>query len=145
MATTYQERLRRIREESFNAVFDGNGHSIHNLFINRGRDWAALFSAVRADGVLRSLGLPNAYVDGGVSGSVAPLAGTIWGRVAAAWATGAVAGGTNVGGLVGSTNAGSTIVASYSTGVGGLRHGRRRRSRRPATPAPSSPATRPAR
>ena len=114
VATTYQERLRRIREESFNAVFDGNGHSIHNLFINRGRDWAALFSALRADAVVRSLGLPNAYVDGGVSGSVAPLAGTLWGRVEAAWATGAVAGGTNVGGLVGSTNAGSTIVASYS-------------------------------
>ena len=115
VVTTYQERLRRIREESFNAVFDGNGYSIHNLFINRGRDWAALFSGVRADGVLRSLGLPNAYVDGGASGSVAPLAGTIWGRVEAAWATGAVAGGTNVAGLVGSTNAGSTIVASYST------------------------------
>ena len=128
VATTYQERLRRIREESFNAVFDGNGHAIHNLYINRGRDWAALFSAVRADGVVRSLGLPNAYVDGGVSGSVAALAGTLWGRVEAAWATGAVEGGTNVGGLVGSASAGSTIVASYSKasadcgtgGAGGL-------------------------
>ena len=115
ISTGYQERLRRIREESFNAVFDGNGHSIHNLYINRGRDWAALFAAVRADGVVRSLGLANAYVDGGASGSVATLAGTLWGRVEAAWATGAVAGGTNVAGLVGSTNAGSTIVASYST------------------------------
>ena len=131
VATTYEERLRRIREESFNAVFDGNGHSIHNLFINRGRDWAALFSGVRADGVVRSLGLPNAYVDGGASGSVATLAGTLWGRVEAAWATGAVAGGTNVAGLVGVDERRFHHRRQLLDGVGGLRHGRRRRPRRP--------------
>ena len=97
----------------FNATFDGNGHSIHNLYVNRNRNWSALFAALRGDAVVRSLGLPNAHVVGG-QGSVAPLAGASWGRVEASWASGSVAGNTNVGGLVGATAASSVIVASYS-------------------------------
>ena len=114
IAATFTERTRRIREESFNAVFDGNGHAIHNLFISRNRDWSGLFSALRGGAVVRSLGLTNAWVGNG-GGSVAPLAGTLWGRVEAAWASGSAAGNTNVGGLVGSAASGSTIVASHST------------------------------
>ena len=109
----FTERVRRIREESFNAVFDGNGHNIHNLFISRGRDWSGLFAALRPDAVVRSLGLPNAYVANG-GGSVAPLAGALRGRVEAVWATGTASGNTNVGGLVGSVQAGAVVVASYS-------------------------------
>ena len=112
--TVFRERVRRINEESFNAVFDGNGHSIHNLFIGRSRDWSGLFAALRPDAVVRSLGLPNAYVANG-GGSVAPLAGSLRGRVEAVWATGSASGNTNVGGLVGSAQAGAVIVASYST------------------------------
>ena len=97
----------------FNAEFDGNGHSIRNLFIDRRRNYSGLFAALRGGATVHSLGLPNARVQGGL-GSVASLAGALWGRVAAVWATGAVSGWTNVGGLAGSTAAGSTIVASYS-------------------------------
>ena len=113
ISTTFLERVRRINEESFNAVFDGNGHNIHNLFISRGRDWSGLFAALRPGAVVRSLGLPNAYVANG-GGSVAPLAGVLRGRVEAVWATGTASGNTNVGGLVGSTQAGAVVVASYS-------------------------------
>ena len=130
-ASSYGERVQRITNESFNAVFDGNGHSIHNLYIGRGRDWSGLFSAVRADGVVRSLGLPNAYVDGGVSGSVAPLAGTLWGRVEAAWATGAVAGGHQRRRLGGVGERWFDHRRQLLEGVGGLRDRRRRRPRRP--------------
>ena len=98
----------------FNATFDGNGHSIHNLYVNRNRNYGGLFAVLRGSAVVRSLGLPNAYVDISQQGSAAPLAGSSWGRVEASWASGSVAGNTNVGGLVGSTAAGSVIVASYS-------------------------------
>ena len=98
----------------FNAVFDGNGHSIHNLYVNRNRNYSGLFAALRGGATVRSLGLPNAHVRNG-QGSVALLAGALWGRVEASWASGSAAGNTNVGGLVGATAAGSTIVASYST------------------------------
>ena len=97
----------------FNAEFDGNGHSIYNLFVNRNRNYSGLFAALRGGATVHSLGLPNARVQGG-QGSVAPLAGALWGRVAAVWASGSAAGNTNVGGLVGATAAGATIVASYS-------------------------------
>ena len=98
----------------FNAVFDGNGHSIRNLFVTAHRNYSGLFAALRGSAVVRSLGLPNARVTEGL-GSVAPLAGALWGRVAAVWASGRVVGNTNVGGLVGAAQAGSSIVASYST------------------------------
>ena len=98
----------------FNAVFDGNGHSIRNLVVAASRNYSGLFAALRGSAVVRSLGLPNARVLGG-EGSVAPLAGALWGRVAAVWASGRVVANTNVGGLVGAAQAGSSIVASYST------------------------------
>ena len=63
--------------------------------------------------MVRSLGLPNAYVANG-GGSVAPLAGVLRGRVEAVWATGTASGNTNVGGLVGTVQAGAVVVASYS-------------------------------
>ena len=96
----------------FNATFDGNGHSIHNLFVSRNRNYGGLFAALRGDAVVRSLGLPNAYVDISQQGSAAPLAGESSGRVEAAWATGTAAGNTNVGGLLGQNH--GVVAASYS-------------------------------
>ncbi len=98
----------------FNAVFDGNGHSIHNLFANGERGWSGLFAALRGSAVVRSLGLPNAHVRRAFTYAGA-LAGENWGRVEAVWTTGAVAANDAVGGLVGRNNSGATIVASYST------------------------------
>ena len=98
----------------FNATFDGNGHSIHNLFVARSRNYGGLFGALRGSAVVRSLGLPNAYVNVGTQSSAAPLAGASWGRVEAVWATGSATGNTNVGGLLGQNLAGAVVVASYS-------------------------------
>ena len=98
----------------FNATFDGNGHSIHNLYVNRNRNYGGLFAALRGSAVVRSLGLPNAYVNISQQGSAAPLAGESIGRVEAVWASGSAAGNTNVGGLLGQNLAGGVVVASYS-------------------------------
>ena len=111
--TNYNVDLSRIQSESFNATFEGNGHVIENLYINRSRNWSGLFAALRDTAVVRSLGLPNARVQDG-EGSVGVLAGQNSGRVAAVWATGSVQGNTNVGGLVGTNRSGSAIVASYT-------------------------------
>ena len=111
--SSYAETVARINNLSFNATFEGNGHTISNLYIDRNRDWSGLFAALRDSAVVRSLGLPNAQVQDGV-GSVGVLAGQNSGRVAAVWATGSVQGDTNVGGLLGSNQAGSVIVASYA-------------------------------
>ena len=50
---------------NFTAIFDGNGHVIENLLVNRGRDYSGLFAALRPGAVVRSLGLPNARVRSG--------------------------------------------------------------------------------
>ena len=113
LGTWHQERANQIANESFNATFEGNGHVIANLYIDRNRNWLGLFAALRDTAVVRSLGLPNARVQNG-RGSIGVLAGQNSGRVAAVWATGSVQGDTNVGGLVGNNLSGSAIVASYA-------------------------------
>ena len=98
----------------FNATFDGNGHLIRNLFINRpGRSLVGLFAVLRTNAAVYSLGLPDAWLNG--NWSVSPLAGESWGRMAAVWSSGAARGLGNVGGLAGVLRSGGTIVASYST------------------------------
>ena len=112
----------------YSATFDGNGHTIANLFINRtNEDDVGLFGS--SGGVIRNIGLLAANVAGGsnVGGLVGSLSGH--GNISSSYATGAVAGsGDNVGGLVGETGDSSTSISdSHATGavtgvsqVGGL-------------------------
>ena len=110
----------------YNAVLEGNGHTIANLYIV----WTdtthiGLFRATGEDAVIRNLGLTSVYVSGGAD-RVGALAGESGGAVINSYATGEVSGGGRVGGLVGysaGSIAGSRSSASVSsTGdlVGGL-------------------------
>ena len=100
--------------EQFDATFDGNGHVVANLVVNRSRSYVGLFAALRSSSAeVRSLGLPNARVRGAASWAGA-LVGYSRGRVAAVWTSGAMQAGGAVGGLAGYVN-GGTVVASYST------------------------------
>jgi hypothetical protein len=129
----------------FTGVFDGQGHKIKDLFINRtdeGR--VGLFSWANLFGVIRNVGLVNATVTGGervgaLAGQVSAafvsncyftgtvtadsyvggLVGGIWvsGAVSNCHATGSVTGNYSVGGLVGYISEGDvTVTDSYSTG-----------------------------
>ena len=100
--------------KTFHTTFNGNGHTISNLFINRSAIYVGLFGFVgrpsnshtRIDGV----GLKNAFVRGGnVTGA---LVGRSEKPITTSWATGAVRGGIAVGGLVGLSK--SAVTASYS-------------------------------
>ena len=101
----------------FTATFQGNGHVIANLLINRsGAGSIGLFGV--STGRLSQLGLVNAAITGG--NSTGGLLGQNRGTVATSYVTGRVTGIDNVGGLVGQSHAGSTITASYARGqVGG--------------------------
>jgi hypothetical protein len=115
--------------DSFWGSFDGNGHKIEDLFINRPDEWSVgLFGSVdAADGraVIKNVGL--AYL--GVTGfqTVGGLVGFLGNcTVSDCYSTGDVAGELAVGGLVG-WNGEGTVSNSYSTGsvtgdwdVGGL-------------------------
>ena len=97
----------------FTTTFDGNRHTIANLFIDRGAaNGVGLFGATGATAVIRRVRLDAVDVTG--NDDVGGLVGHSAGRVSASAVSGAVAGNDDVGGLVGS-NAG-TIAASYATG-----------------------------
>ena len=109
---------------AFTGVFDGGGHTIANLHINRSTiDYVGLFGYIGSGGEVRLLGLPGVNITG--KDYVGGLAGYNSGAISASYATGTVSGDGNVGGLAG-YNSGA-ISASYATGtvsggryVGGL-------------------------
>ena len=106
----------------FNATFDGNGHTIINLNIQRNQNNVGLFGTVGTSGIIRNIGLVDntstytATSEG--TNNVGGLVGENQGTITASYSTGSADGGTgssdNVGGLVGDNR--GTIVASYSTG-----------------------------
>ena len=109
---------------AFHATFEGNGHTIRHLFIDRGTSYTGLFGQTGHHCAIRRVGL----IDGEVTGDnyVGELVGDNGGTITASYATGRVTGASRVGGLVGD-NAGGLITASYATGrvtgasrVGGL-------------------------
>ena len=103
----------------FAGIFEGNGHTIDNLYI-RTDDNAGLFRLVEASAVIRNVGVTNANVYGGngIPAGVGGLAGVNAGTISASHASGSANSGggldSRVGGLVG-VNRG-TIRASYATG-----------------------------
>lgn len=95
----------------YSAIFEGNGHSISNLYINRLHlSYIGLFGHV--SGYIRNVGMKNVNIVGGTSvGSVAGSIGP--GSVVTSYATGRVQGSnTRIGGLVGRVS--GYIVATWT-------------------------------
>ena len=91
---------------SFTATFEGNGHTISNLFINRTTDNIGLFGAALSPSVIRNVKLTNVNVTGNnYVGALVGLNGDATnggGRIDNCEAAGTVTGVSAVGGLVGS-------------------------------------------
>ena len=119
----------------FIATFEGNGHTITRMFINRSSGRIGLFGVVGNGGRVRNVGVREVSVTGSSQGNiVGGLAGKNAGSITASYVTGSVTstGGTSgVGGLVGwnggPSDSGSSIVSSYAaasvTGPGASRIG----------------------
>lgn len=129
---------------SFTGIFDGLGHVISGLTINRpATHFVGLFGAVGVNGIVRNVGsqggtiggyiyvgglvgwndgtVINSYATGSVVGTImtSNLVGGLvgynaWGTISNAYATGDVTGQNGVGGLVGLNQA--TISNVYATG-----------------------------
>ena len=114
-------------ESPFEATFDGNGHTIANLYIGRTTDRddpgsTGLFGVTNSSGIVTRTGLSNVVVSG--EEHVGGLIGSNDGEISNSYATGNVSGVSGdgygyIGGLVGSNR--GTIISSYATGrvVGG--------------------------
>ena len=104
----------------FTAIFDGNGHTISNLYINSSASRVGLFGSTGTDSEIRNLGLEHGSVTGGAGNYV--YTGGLVGfngsdsTISASYATGSVTGGTSTGGLVGFNYTDGRIIASYATG-----------------------------
>ena len=109
----------------FTGVFDGGGHAIASLRVNRpSTDYIGLFGYIGSGGEVRNLGLPGVDVTG--DEYVGGLAGYSSGTISGSYAAGTVSGRYYVGGLAGYNYSGA-ISGSYAAGtvsgdyqVGGL-------------------------
>jgi hypothetical protein len=126
----------------FMGTFDGQGHQIRDLYVNRPDELGAgLFGEVGQEGVIKSIRVVNASVTGDgfvglfavvdlggriqntsvvnatVTGRafVGGLVGESWGTVSNSYCAASVTGNHIIGGLVGETSYG-TVIDSYSTG-----------------------------
>ncbi len=114
-----------IGPNAYQAVFEGNGHTIANLFIDRSTESdVGLFSEVGEFGLIRNLGLEAVDVTG--KDYVGGLVGDgEEGRVGRSHVTGSVSGEDVVGGLAGSlgrvwSSYAAVRVSATGDGVGGL-------------------------
>ncbi len=128
----------------YSGTFDGLGHTINNLTINRpSTSYVGLFGGIGSGATVRNVGMvggsvagndyvgglvgdsnngttSNSYTTGAVSGStrIGGLVGqSIQSTVSGSHASGAVTGAYITGGLIGSNRIGSTVNNSYASGA----------------------------
>ncbi|HUH56451.1 MAG TPA: filamentous hemagglutinin N-terminal domain-containing protein, partial [Rhodanobacter sp.] len=100
---------------AFNGVFDGLGHTIDNLTINRPTtDNVGLFGYAFQDSIVRNVGLQGGSTRG--RHNTGALVGYNDGLISHAYATGNVSGGDNVGGLIGYHHGAGRADHLYATG-----------------------------
>ena len=111
----------------FSGIFEGNGHTIRNLLMDREGSNLGLFSVLHANGRIQNVGLLDAEVAGtGTTSRIGGLVGQNFGAIINSYVMGSVTGMSNdVGGLVGTNR--NVITSSYATGnvngnrdIGGL-------------------------
>ncbi len=98
----------------FTGVFEGGGHKITGLTVNRrSTSYMGLFGCVGIGGWVRNLGLENGAVAG--NSYAGGLVGSNSGTITNGYATGMVTGFDSVGGLVGKND--GTITNGYAAGT----------------------------
>ncbi len=113
------------RAKMFTGIFEGNGRTIANLFIDDPARWfVGLFGYIGPGAKVRNVGLSAPNSDSRVRGNghVGALAGDSEGaRVSGVWSDVDVTGARGVGGLVGVNWRQAFVIESYATGdvVGG--------------------------
>ncbi len=119
---------------SSSGVFDGLGHTISNLTINRAAVFVGLYGSTSSGSVAKNVGLVNASITNSTGGgATGGLAGQGGGTIINSYVTGSVTGpfavgglaGQNVGSIQGSYNAAavSNTSGNYTGGLAGTNSG----------------------
>lgn len=99
----------------FTGIFDGLGHTVSGVYINRtGSNFTGMFGYTAAGSMIRNTGLIGGSVTSD-SWSTGSLIGALSGTVMNSYATGTVRGYQTAGGLVGVIDGGA-VIGSYATG-----------------------------
>jgi filamentous hemagglutinin family protein len=108
--------------DAFTGSFDGQGHTIDHLTINRSSDsFVGLFGYAGSGSAISNVGLNHAEISG--DNNVGALAGYSNGTISNSYASGSVAGTQYVGGLVGEVGSVGSVATSYSAAdVSGTDH-----------------------
>ncbi len=107
---------------AFSGSFDGQGHTISNLYINRGQENNAGMFGYTDGSTIENVGLEDVDVSKSATSEWYRATGGLVGlnrnsaTVQNSYATGDVSGDTTVGGLVGLNRDSSTVSNSYATG-----------------------------
>ena len=99
--------------DSYSAIFEGNGATVTNLFIDRSESDVGLFGETTSTAVIRYLEMVAVQVTG--TDNVGGLVGSNDGAVSGCFATGRVSGDDDVGGLIGANLSDGAVTVSYST------------------------------
>ena len=102
----------------FTGSFDGNGHTIGYLYINRPEaDYVALFGdADGTSGEIKNVGLVEADITGG--SNTGSLIGYVFkGTISNCHAAGTVTGDESVGGLIGDANGAGSVTSCHFSGI----------------------------
>jgi hypothetical protein len=111
---------------AFTGSFDGQGHTIGHLTIDRSdTHYVGLFGIAETGSAISNVGLTDVAINGATN--VGALAGYSAGTIRNSYASGGVEGTQYVGGLVGQVGSGGSVATSYSSAeisgtdhVGGL-------------------------
>ena len=103
-------------DNRFSSIFEGNGYTISNLFMDREGVGLGLFSVLHANGEIKNIGLLNISVTGRGS-NIGSMVGQSFGGIINSYAMGTVTAtrGDNIGGLVGESH--GSIINSYAMGT----------------------------
>ena len=100
----------------FNAIFEGNGHTLSHLMISTGTRYVGLFARLKSGKVINAIGLVDINVMAQRQTHKGGLVGVNNGTISNSYSTGVTRDATNIGGLVGTNEPNGTIKNSYSGG-----------------------------
>lgn len=101
---------------TFGGIFEGNGHTIRGLLINKIGSAKGFFRYIQTEGVVRNLNLEGVVLSNGSGEQIGGLAGINYGRIEGCSFSGTILAQSQTGGIAGLNEATGIIISSRMDG-----------------------------